>query len=129
MSHYNVKGSVPKTLIQHLIRWVSNTKQFDSEVNEVLLDVLDTEITPELVPTDGDEEVQSSEAKVGPYALQDFTLWYTLRYGFRPSRIAFLARHAWSDAASGAWPPGFPDDARPEYTPAEIRHWMRVFAQ
>ena len=66
MSHYNVNGGVPKTLIQHLIRWVANTKQFDTEVNEVLLDVLDTEITPELVPTGEDEEVQSSEAKVGP---------------------------------------------------------------
>ncbi len=129
MSHYNVNGGVPKTLIQHLIRWVIGSNQFDEKVSDVLRSVLDTEITPELVPTDGDEEVQSSEAKVGPYALQDFTLWYTLRYGFRPSRIAFLARHAWSDAASGAWPPGFPDDARPEYTPAEIRHWMRVFAQ
>ena len=97
MSHYNVNGGVPKTLIQHLIRWVANTKQFDSEVNEVLLDVLDTEITPELVPTGEDEEVQSSEAKVGPYSLQDFTLFHVLRYGFRPEqdrvpRVARLAR-------------------------------------
>ena len=107
MSHYNVNGGVPKTLIQHLIRWVANTKQFDAEVNEVLLDVLDTEITPELVPTGEDEEVQSSEAKVGPYALQDFTLFHVLRYGFRPSKIAFLAWHAWHDAEAGAWPPGF----------------------
>ncbi len=129
MSHYNVNGGVPKTLIQHLIRWVANTKQFDAEVNEVLLDVLGTEITPELVPTGEDEEVQSSEAKVGPYALQDFTLFHVLRYGFRPSKIAFLAWHAWHDSEAGAWPPGFPDDKRPSYTLAEIKHWLAVFAQ
>jgi NAD+ synthase (glutamine-hydrolysing) len=129
MSHYNVNGGVPKTLIQHLIRWVANTKQFDSEVNEVLLDVLDTEITPELVPTGEDEEVQSSEAKVGPYSLQDFTLFHVLRYGFRPSKIAFLAWHAWHDAEAGAWPPGFPADKRPSYTLAEIKHWLGIFAQ
>src|SRR5690242_17711242 len=129
MSHYNVNGGVPKTLIQHLIRWVANTKQFDAEVNEVLLDVLDTEITPELVPTGEDEQVQSSEAKVGPYSLQDFTLFHVLRYGFRPSKIAFLAWHAWHDAGTGAWPPGFPADKRPSYTLAEIKHWLGVFAK
>ena len=129
MSHYNVNGGVPKTLIQHLIRWVAGTKQFDNEVNEVLLDVLDTEITPELVPTGEDEEVQSSEAKVGPYSLQDFTLFHVLRYGFRPSKIAFLAWHAWHDPEVGGWPPGFPVDERPSYTLAEIKHWLAVFAQ
>jgi NAD+ synthase (glutamine-hydrolysing) len=129
MSHYNVNGGVPKTLIQHLIRWVAGTKQFDNEVNEVLLDVLDTEITPELVPTGEDEEVQSSEAKVGPYSLQDFTLFHVLRYGFRPSKIAFLAWHAWHDPEVGGWPPGFPVDERPSYTLPEIKHWLAVFAQ
>jgi NAD+ synthase (glutamine-hydrolysing) len=129
MSHYNVNGGVPKTLIQHLIRWVASSKQFDAEVNDVLLDVLDTEITPELVPTGEDEEVQSSEAKVGPYSLQDFTLFHVLRYGFRPSKIAFLAWHAWHDPASGDWPPGYPLDERPSYTLAEIKHWLEVFAQ
>ena len=110
MSHYNVNGGVPKTLIQHLIRWVVSSKQFDDEVGEVLTDVLGTEITPELVPTGEDEQVQSSEAKVGPYSLQDFTLFHVLRYGFRPSKIAFLAWHAWRDAGCGDWPPGFPAD-------------------
>jgi NAD+ synthase (glutamine-hydrolysing) len=129
MSHYNVNGGVPKTLIQHLIRWVASSKQFDAEVNDVLLDVLDTEITPELVPTGEDEEVQSSEAKVGPYALQDFTLFHVLRFGFRPSKIAFLAWHAWSDPAAGAGPPGYPVDERPSYNLAEIKHWLEVFAQ
>lgn len=129
MSHYNVNGGVPKTLIQHLIRWVVSSKQFDEEVGEVLTDVLDTEITPELVPTGEDEEVQSSEAKVGPYSLQDFTLFYTLRYGLRPSKIAFLQWHAWHDPAQGPWPPGFPEDERPSYSMADIRRWSEVFAQ
>jgi NAD+ synthase (glutamine-hydrolysing) len=129
MSHYNVNGGVPKTLIQHLIRWVVSSKQFEAEVGEVLESVLDTEITPELVPTGEDEEVQSSEAKVGPYSLQDFSLFHVLRYGFRPSKIAFLAWHAWRDPELGNWPPGFPADKRPVYTLAEIRHWLEVFAQ
>ena len=129
MSHYNVNAGVPKTLIQHLIRWVAGSKQFDNEVNDVLLDVLDTEITPELVPTSEDEEVQSSEAKVGPYSLQDFTLFHVLRWGFRPSKIAFLAWHAWRDAKEGRWPPGFPVDERPSYDLAQIKHWLEVFAQ
>jgi NAD+ synthase (glutamine-hydrolysing) len=128
MSHYNVNGGVPKTLIQHLIRWVAASGQFEPEVGEVLTDVLDTEITPELVPTGEDEEVQSSEAKVGPYALQDFTLFHVLRYGFRPSKIAFLAWHAWRDPATGDWPTGYPEGERPSYTLAEIRRWLEVFA-
>jgi NAD+ synthase (glutamine-hydrolysing) len=129
MSHYNVNGGVPKTLIQHLIRWVVSSKQFDDEVGTVLADVLDTEITPELVPSGEDEQVQSSEAKVGPYALQDFTLFHVLRYGFRPSKIAFLAWHAWRDADAGEWPPGFPAEDRFSYTLPEIRHWLEVFVQ
>ena len=129
MSHYNVNGGVPKTLIQHLIRWVISSKQFEDEVGEILHSVLDTEITPELVPTGEDEQVQSSEATVGPYSLQDFSLFHVLRYGFRPSKIAFLAWHAWHDAAVGDWPPGFPEDKRPEYSLAEVRHWLEVFVQ
>jgi NAD+ synthase (glutamine-hydrolysing) len=129
MSHYNVNGGVPKTLIQHLIRWVISSHQFDHAVNEVLQSVLETEITPELIPTGEDEEIQSSEAKVGPYVLQDFSLFQVLRYGFRPSKVAFLAWHAWSDAERGDWPAGFPEDKRPAYSLKEIRHWLQVFAQ
>ena len=129
MSHYNVNAGVPKTLIQHLIRWVISSGQFESQVDEVLQSVLDTEITPELVPTGEEEELQSSEAKVGPFALQDFSLFHVLRYGFRPSKIAFLAWHAWSDPEHGNWPPGFPDSKRPSYSLAEIRHWLQVFVQ
>jgi NAD+ synthase (glutamine-hydrolysing) len=129
MSHYNVNGGVPKTLIQHLIRWVISSRQFDTEVGEILQSVLDTEISPELVPAGQDEQVQSTEAKVGPYALQDFSLFHVLRYGYRPSKIAFLAWHAWRDAGEGEWPPGFPPDRRLAYSLAEIRHWLQVFAQ
>lgn len=129
MSHYNVNGGVPKTLIQHLIRWVISSGQFESDVTDVLRSVLDTEISPELVPKGEEEELQSSEDKVGPYALQDFSLFHVLRYGFRPSKIAFLAWHAWSDPERGNWPPGFPEDKRPTYSLKEIRHWLGVFVQ
>jgi NAD+ synthase (glutamine-hydrolysing) len=71
MSHYNVDGGVPNTLIQHLIRWVISSQQFDDTVNCVLQSVLDTEISPELVPSGEDEEIQSSEGKVSPYVLQE----------------------------------------------------------
>ncbi len=129
MSHYNVNGGVPKTLIQHLIRWVISSHQFDDAVNDVLQSVLDTEISPELVPSGEDEEIQSSESKVGPYVLQDFSLFQVLRYGFRPSKVAFLAWHAWSDAQRGDWPTGFPENKRPAYSLKEIRHWLQVFTQ
>jgi NAD+ synthase (glutamine-hydrolysing) len=129
MSHYNVNAGVPKTLIQHLIRWVISSGEFESDVDEVLQSVLDTEITPELIPTGEEEELQSSEAKVGPFALQDFSLFYVLRYGFRPSKIAFLAWHAWSDPGRGRWPAGFPEDKRPTYPLKEIRHWLQTFVQ
>jgi NAD+ synthase (glutamine-hydrolysing) len=129
MSHYNVNGGVPKTLIQHLIRWVISAGQFDDEVNSVLQSVLDTEITPELVPVGEDEEIQSSESAVGPYVLQDFSLYQVLRYGFRPSKVAFLAWRAWSDVERGDWPAGYPADKRPVYSLADIRHWLKVFVQ
>ena len=84
MSHYNVNASVPKTLIQHLIRWVAAEDLLGERVRPVLLGIVAAEITPELVPAGADGAVQSTEAKVGPYALQDFNLYYTLRYGLRP---------------------------------------------
>jgi NAD+ synthase (glutamine-hydrolysing) len=129
MSHYNVNGGVPKTLIQHLIRWVISSGQFEPDVDEVLQSVVDTEITPELVPVGEDEEIQSSEATVGPYVLQDFSLYQVLRYGYRPSKVAFLAWHAWRDADAGHWPLGYPLDKRPAYSLAEIRSWLQVFVK
>nr|WP_269328485.1 NAD(+) synthase [Kineosporia babensis] len=129
MSHYNVNGGVPKTLMQHLIRWVISSGQFDAEVNRLLQDVVGGEISPELVPVGEDGVTQSTEAKVGPYSLQDFSLFYTLRHGFRPSKIAFLAHHAWSEAGKGDWPPHFPPESRIEFDLPEIRRWLQVFAQ
>jgi len=134
MSHYAVNAGVPKTLIQHIIRWViahsaddeSGTSLSDA-AKAVLQSVLDTEISPELVPAGQDGKVQSTEDTIGPYALHDFALFHILRYGFRPSKIAFLAERAWADADAGAWPPGFPDADRYAYERAEIVQWLRVF--
>ncbi|THD83232.1 MAG: NAD(+) synthase [Phenylobacterium sp.] len=127
MSHYNVNGSVAKTSIQHLIRWVAKTGQFDEAASATLLSVLGTEISPELVPADATGAIQSTQAIVGPYELQDFNLYYITRFGLRPSKVAFLAWHAWRDAAEGNWPPGFPDEARHAYDLATIKKWLRVF--
>ena len=129
MSHYNVNAGVPKTLIQHLIRWVISSGEFQPEVLHTLGLILETEISPELIPPGEDAALQSTEQKIGPYALQDFNLFYTLRYGFRPSKIAFLAMQAWEDAARGAWPPGFPEERRRAYAPDEIRHWLELFLE
>src|SRR6202044_1107288 len=115
MSHYNVNAGVPKTLIQHLIRWVISSQQFKPDVAATLDAILSTEISPELVPAKDGETPQSTEAHIGPYALQDFNLYYTLRHGFVPSKIAFLALHAWGDVAKGDWPPGFPPERRNSY--------------
>ena len=123
MSHYNVNAGVPKTLIQHLIRWVISTDTFTPETNAVLQVVVDQEISPELIPG----SVQSTEATVGPYPLQDFTLFHVVRHGFRPSKIAFLALQAWGDVDSGAWPIGYPEGQRRAYDLDEIVGWMRVF--
>lgn len=129
MSHYAVNASVPKTLIQHLIRWVIHANQFSPGANDVLQAILDTEISPELVPGEAgrDGALQSTEEKIGPYALQDFNLYYTSRYGYRPSKVAFLSHHAWSDPARGAWPVGHPDEGRQAYDLATIKHWLEVF--
>ena len=111
-------------------RYVSGTSgQFDAGVGEILNAILATEITPELVPVVAGETPQSTEAKVGPYELQDFNLFYTLRYGFRPSKIAFLAVHAWGDTTRGEWPPEFPAERRRAYDRATISAWLKVFLQ
>ncbi|MBO1032057.1 NAD(+) synthase [Tessaracoccus sp. SD287] len=127
MSHYTVNSGVPKTLMQHLIRWVVSEGLFESSVNELLLSILGTEITPELVPTQTGERPQSTEESIGPYALHDFTLYQVLRLGSGPGRAAFLAWHAWHDVDQGQWPAGYPDHERTAYDLATIRHWMEVF--
>ncbi len=127
MSHYNVNASVAKTLIQHLIRFVAASGDVSGETARILRAILDTEISPELIPTGASGAVQSTQAIVGPYALQDFNLFYLTRYGFRPSKIAFLALHAWGDAERGTWPADIPQSEKRAYSLEEIRHWLEVF--
>ena len=127
MAHYGVNAGIPKTLIQHLIRWVVAEGLFDDAVGRTLLSILDTEISPELVPAEAGGAIQSTQAKIGPYALQDFTLWHVLRRGSRPSRIAFLAHRAWADAQSGDWPEGLPSSEKVAYDLPEIRRWLELF--
>ena len=120
MSHYNVNAGVPKTLIQHLIRWVVDDRPVRRrDQRRCSSEILEQEITPELIPTPDGEKPQATEDTVGPYALQDFTLFHVLRRGDRPSKIAFLAWHAWHDADGGEWPPGFPDERRTSYDLAD----------
>ncbi|MET0509564.1 MAG: NAD(+) synthase [Burkholderiaceae bacterium] len=153
MSHYSVNASVPKTLVSHLIRWTAHAGLLDRTGSATLVAILRTEISPELVPMDEDAGVtddaakparaqsseagatddaakparaQSSEAAVGPYELQDFHLFHVLRYGFRPSKIAFLAHVAWSDRDRGRWPAGF-DGAHNAYRLPEIKAHLRNF--
>jgi NAD+ synthase (glutamine-hydrolysing) len=127
MSHYNPNASVAKTLIQHLIRFVAASGDVGEETAHVLHDILLTEISPELVPPGADGAIQSTESVVGPYALQDFSLYYTTRYGFRPSKIAYLAWNAWADTERGTWPANIPEAARRAYALSEIKAWLRVF--
>ena len=127
MSHYNVNSGVPKTLMQHLIRWVIASEQFTADVSATLQSILDTEISPELVPASEDEPIQSTQAKIGPYELQDFTLHYLVRRGMRPSKIAFYQWHTWRDRDEGSWPVGIEGADRHEYTLAEIKKWMQLF--
>ena len=128
MSHYNVNASVPKTLIKHLVRWVADTQQLGDRGSEVLHAIVDTEISPELVPgdKDADQPGQSTESFIGPYELQDFHLFQLVRYGFSPSKVAFLAYSAWHDREQGRWPqgPGVPHN---QYTLAEIKKHLGVF--
>ncbi len=129
MSHYNVNASVPKTLIQFLIRWVADTNQLGEKASQVLRDILETVCSPELVPNNAAEcePSQSTEAIVGPYELQDFALYYTTRIGFAPSKIAFLSYCCWRDRTVGPWP-DIPEERRHQYTIAEIKRWLAVFA-
>jgi NAD+ synthase (glutamine-hydrolysing) len=130
MSHYNVNASVPKTLVQFLLRWAIDTQQFSPEAGDVLRSVLDTAISPELIPTqdpDADRPGADSESVVGPFELQDFFLYYILRFGYRPSKVAFLAHHAWHDRTRGSWPDLIPGARRNEYSLATIKQWLEVF--
>jgi NAD+ synthase (glutamine-hydrolysing) len=129
MSHYGINASVPKTLMQFLIRWVAETNQLGKKASQLLRSILETEISPELIPADPDGEqcAQRTEDIIGPYELQDFTLYYTIRFGYLPSKIAFLAYCSWRDRASGHWP-DISEALRHQYSIGEIKRWLSVFA-
>jgi NAD+ synthase (glutamine-hydrolysing) len=133
MPHYNVNASVPKTLIQFLLRWLAGSGELGPDASAVLQTVLDTEISPELVPQgDGDlveQPAQRSEEVVGPFELQDFFLYYVLRFGYRPSKVAFLAQHGWHDRKQGPWPDLIPEERRTQYGMPAIKRWLRVFLE
>jgi NAD+ synthase (glutamine-hydrolysing) len=127
MAHYHVNASVPKTLIQYLLHYVARTQQLGAEATAVLEDILDTPISPELVPGKSElEPGQSTEAVVGPYELQDFTLYYVLRFGYLPRKVAFMAWCTWRDRTQGDWP-GIAENRRNQYAIAELKKWLRVF--
>ena len=127
MSHYGVNAGVPKTLIQYLIRWAIRSNQFDEATDQVLQAILDTKISPELVPADEKSGMQSTEERIGPYELHDFFLYHILRSGQPPSKVAFLAWQAWKDPKAGSWPIHYPQALRREYDLATIRKWLEVF--
>ncbi len=127
MSHYTVNAGVPKTLIQFLIRWCIRTDQYNAATDAILTAILEQEISPELVPAGADGAMQSTESMVGPYALNDFFAHYVIRHGLAPSKIAFLAWHAWRDVDAGRWPQDFPAAARVAYDLPTIRHWLEKF--
>ena len=127
MSHYNVNASVPKTLIQYLIRWVAATHEFSKEVSDILLNILDTEISPELIPGKGDDQPsQKTEATIGPYELQDFNNFYITRFGYLPTKVAFMAYLAWKDKTQGSWP-DVPPEKQNSYSLQDIKKWLRVY--
>ncbi|MGV9823945.1 NAD(+) synthase [Gordonia sp. NPDC003429] len=127
MSHYNVNTSVPKTLIQHLIRWMITVGEYSTETSDVLAEILDDVITPELVPPGADGVVQSTEDAVGPYELHDFFLYHLTRFGFRPTKVAYLARQAWGDPDRGPWSDLIATDRRNSYDAQTIERWLSVF--
>ncbi|GGO96814.1 NAD(+) synthase [Stakelama pacifica] len=127
MSHYAVNSGVPKTLIQFLIGWCIASGQYDDATHDILRAILNTDISPELVPAGEDGEIQKTEEKIGPYALNDFFAHHIIRFGMKPSKVAFLAWHAWHDAEAGRWPVDFPDHLRRAYALEEIAKWLRSF--
>ena len=132
MSHYNVNASVPKTLIQFLLRWAIDSEQFGAAAGEVLQSVVGLEISPELIPSHDPQREKpgaDTESVIGPYELQDFFLYYILRFGYRPSKVAFLARHTWGDRTRGDWPDLIPEERRNEYELSEIKRWLEVFVK
>ncbi|MBR5950355.1 MAG: NAD(+) synthase, partial [Actinomycetaceae bacterium] len=125
--HYNVNAGVSKTFLQHIVRWTVKAGLFDAEVSRVLQAIVETEISPELIPADEAGAIQSTQSTIGPYELHDFTLYYMLRYGMSPSRIAFRAWHTWRDSAEGTWNCLVPENERRSYSLTEIKKWESEF--
>ncbi len=126
MSHYAVNASVPKTLIQHVIGWVAQTERLGAKASETLREILETEISAELIPPAPGGRTQATESVIGPYELQDFNLYYTLRFGYSPSKVAFLAWCAWRDRNAGTWP-DIPADRRHQYGIGAIKANLAIF--
>ncbi len=113
MSMYGVNASVPKTLVRHLVRWVADTEQ-DEVTRAALLDIIDTPVSPELLPADEEGQIaQKTEDLVGPYELHDFFLYNTVRAGSTPSKILFLAEQAFAGT----------------YDTTTIHHWLTIFCR
>ncbi len=129
MSHYNVNASLAKTLIQHIIRWSIASEHYPKKAGAVLSAILETEISPELIPPGADGAIQSTQSVIGPYNLHDFFLYHTIRYGFSPTKIAFLANAAWSDAKAGLWPQNISEADHVAYDLPEIVRWLEVFCR
>jgi NAD+ synthase (glutamine-hydrolysing) len=111
MSMYNPNVSIPKTLVKFLVRWVAEN-EFDGPARKTLLDIVATEISPELLPASVEGKAQSTESAIGPYELHDFFLYYFLRFGATPDKILYLASWAKFDR---------------DYAPGEVRKWLRLF--
>ncbi|MCK9229534.1 MAG: NAD(+) synthase [Syntrophales bacterium] len=127
MAHYNVNAGIPKTLMIHLVRWVAGSNRFGPDTAVILEEILETGISPELVPgSAGQEPSQMTEAVVGPYELQDFNTFYITRFGYLPTKVAFMAYCAWRDRNRGSWP-DIPEHRRNEYSIGEIKAWLLVY--
>lgn len=112
MSMYNVNGGVPKTLVRHVVKWVKDNRISDETLKRTLQNVLDTPISPELLPPDEDGNIaQKTEDNIGPYELHDFFIYYTLRYGMTPKKLLFAASKAFNDT----------------YDMEFIKKWLTVF--
>jgi NAD+ synthase (glutamine-hydrolysing) len=110
-----------------LIRWIAHTNQFSPEVSKTLIDVLETEISPELIPGEiNNQPRQKTEEVIGPYELQDFNNFYITRFGYLPKKVAFLAYCAWKDKKKGLWP-DIPPEKRNAYNLKEIKKWLYIY--
>ena len=123
MSMYGVNGGVPKTLVRHLVRYYADTCG-DEELRGVLLDILDTPVSPELLPPSEGEISQKTEDLVGPYTLHDFFLYYTLRWGFSPRKVFRLALQAFASEVPEDETAGIKEE---QYDAATILKWLKTF--